>query len=154
MDYFMISVLLVALGIGILIGAIAVLYFFYFEDNFEEELKEQLDEFIDIHSHEIAEHFEKYGWGLCTSSYQEYILGDLFGMDLENYIRNEVIKKTNSKLIYNSTIGTMYAKKGGYCPIYMNNETGEIKVIENADIDKSYVFEHREEDGFTEIGFL
>lgn len=120
----------------------------------EESLKDQLDEFIDVYSHEIAEHFDEFGWSLLTDCYQSYIMDDIFGMDVGSYIRTQILIKTGCRLTYNSTMGAMYSKKDGYYPIYMDNSTGEIKVIENADIDKSYIFNHRDEDGFTEIGFL
>ena len=149
----MILFLIGALGLGIILGAATVLYFLS-KDSFEQELKDELDRYIDIHSHEIAEHFEEHGWGLGTRSIQEEILYDLFGMELESYIRTQILIKTDCKLTYHSNIGTMYTKKDGYYPIYMDNSTGEIKVIENADLDKSYIFNHRDEDGFTEIGFL
>lgn len=100
-----------------------------------------------------VEHFkmEDGGWKLRKDSIQSEILRDIFGFSIEDEINQAFI---NEGLVIEYTKeGAFVRTEEEYHPIYMNERTGKLHVIENSD-DKSYIEKFRESNGYVEIGRL
>jgi hypothetical protein len=100
-----------------------------------------------------VEHFkmEDGGWKLRKDSIQSEILRDIFGFSIEDEINQAFI---NQGLVIEYTKeGAFVRTEEAYRPIYMNERTGKLHVIENSD-DKSYFKKFRENNGYVFIGRL
>jgi hypothetical protein len=115
--------------------------------------KKQLLEIIKKHVEITNEHFKPDddclgGWKLDKSFVQSEILYDIFGFHIEDEISQAFINE--GLLIEYTNEGAAFIRtEEEYHPIYMNERTGELHVIENSD-DKSYIFK----DGYVFIGRL
>lgn len=115
--------------------------------------KRQIIEAINKEVRSCIEHFnaEVGGWKLDKDFIRSQILGDIFGFSIEDEI-NQAFINENLIVEYNDK-GSFIRTKEEYMPIYMNERTGKIHLIENSD-DKSYLFKFRECDGYAFIGRL
>jgi hypothetical protein len=102
---------------------------------------------------ETAEHFkiEEGGWKLA----KDFVDSDIIRKILRFNIIDEI-----SQAFINEGLVIEYTKEGAfvrteeeYHPIYMNERTGKLHVIENSD-DKSYFKKFRESNGYVFIGRL
>jgi hypothetical protein len=115
--------------------------------------KEQILDAINREIETTVEHFkmEDGGWKLRKDSIQFEILRDIFGFSIEDEINQAFI---NQGLVIEYTKeGAFVRTEEEYHPIYMNERTGELHVIENSD-DKSYFKKFRESNGYVFIGRL
>ena len=115
--------------------------------------KRQIIEAINKEVRSCIEHFnaEDGGWRLNKDFIQSQILGNIFGFSIEDEI-NQAFINENLIVEYNDR-GSFIRTKEGYMPIYMNERTGKIHLIENSD-DKTYLRKFTERNGFVEIGRL
>jgi hypothetical protein len=100
-----------------------------------------------------VEHFkmEDGGWKLRKDSIQSEILRDIFGFSIEDEINQAFI---NQGLVIEYTQeGAFVRTEEEYHPIYMNERTGKLHIVENSD-DKSYFKKFRESNGYVFIGKL
>jgi hypothetical protein len=102
---------------------------------------------------ETAEHFkiEEGGWKLAKDSIDSDIIRKILGFNIIDEISQAFI---NEGLVieYNDS-GAFIRTKEEYVPIYMNERTGEIHLVENSD-DKSYLSKFSTRNGYVEIGRL
>lgn len=108
----------------------------------EQEVAESLEHFNDQ---------DNGGWRLDKSFLRSEILHKVFDVLIEDEIDQAFIN-ANLSVSY-STDGTFVELKEGYKPIYFNEKTGKLKVVENSD-DKSYLFKYSSKNGWTHIGRL
>lgn len=111
---------------------------------------ECLNKVLDEEAEDTREHFEKNGWDLDRDCIRELILEKIFGLNILEIIDHKIAKKANVAI---NVKDNKYELKDGYKPIYMNDKTGEIILVENCK-DKSYVFKYKESNGYTFIGRL
>jgi hypothetical protein len=100
-----------------------------------------------------VEHFkmEDGGWKLRKDYIQFEILRDIFGFSIEDEINQAFI---NQGLVIEYTKeGAFVRTEEEYHPIYMNERTGKLHIVENSD-DKSYFKKFRESNGYVFIGKL
>jgi hypothetical protein len=115
--------------------------------------KKQILNAINREIETTVEHFkmEDGGWKLRKDSIQFEILRDIFGFSIEDEISQAFI---NEGLVIEYTKeGAFVRTEEGYHPIYMNERTGKLYVVENSD-DKSYFKKFRESNGYVFIGRL
>jgi hypothetical protein len=115
--------------------------------------KEQILDAINREIETTVEHFkmEDGGWKLRKDSIQFEILRGIFGFSIEDEINQAFI---NQGLVIEYTKeGAFVRTEEEYHPIYMNERTGKLHVIENSD-DKSYFKKFRESNGYVFIGKL
>jgi hypothetical protein len=115
--------------------------------------KKQILDAINREIETTVEHFkmEDGGWKLRKDSIQSEILRDIFGFSIEDEINQAFI---NQGLVIEYTKeGAFVRTEEEYHPIYMNERTGKLHVIENSD-DKSYFKKFRESNGYVFIGRL
>ena len=102
---------------------------------------------------ETAEHFkiEEGGWKLAKDFIDSDIIRKILGFNIIDEISQAFI---NEGLVieYNDS-GAFIRTKEEYVPIYMNERTGEIHLVENSD-DKSYLGKFSTRNGYVEIGRL
>jgi hypothetical protein len=98
-----------------------------------------------------VEHFnlEDGGWKLRKDSIQSEILHEIFGFSIEDEINQALINE--GLLIEYTEKGAFVRTEEEYNPIYMNQKTGKLHVIENSD-DNSYLEKFRESNGYVFIG--
>ncbi len=115
--------------------------------------KRQIIEAINKEVKSCIEHFnaEVGGWKLDKDFIRSQILSNIFGFSIEDEINQAFINK-NLIVEYNDK-GSFIRTKEEYMPIYMNERTGKIHLIENSD-DKTYLRKFTERNGFIEIGRL
>jgi hypothetical protein len=115
--------------------------------------KKKILEAINTEVNSALEHFnlEDGGWKLRKDYIQSEILRNIFGFSIEDEINQAFI---NEGLVIEYTEkGAFVRTEEEYHPIYMNQKTGELHVIENSD-DKSYFKKFRENNGYVFIGRL
>ena len=100
------------------------------------------------------EHFnlEDGGWKLRKDYIQSEILRNIFGFSIEDEI-NQAFINEGLVIEYTNEGAAFVRTEEEYHPIYMNERTGELHVIENSD-DKSYFKKFRESNGYVFIGRL
>lgn len=102
---------------------------------------------------ETAEHFkiEEGGWKLDKDFVDCDIIQKILGFNIVDEIGQAFI---NEGLVieYNDS-GAFVRTKEEYVPIYMNERTGKIHLVENSD-DKSYLGKFSTRNGYVEIGRL
>lgn len=114
-----------------------------------EQIKHILEKEVKSHT----EHFnsEDGGWGLDKSFIVSDILYKILGSHIEDEI-NQAFINSGFTVSYND--GKSFIEhKEGYKPIFFNEFTGEIVVIDNSD-DKSYLFKYKSKNGWYHIGKL
>jgi hypothetical protein len=101
-----------------------------------------------------VEHFnlEDGGWKLRKDSIQSEILRNIFGFSIEDEI-NQAFINEGLVIEYTNEVAAFVRTEEEYHPIYMNQKTGELHVVENSD-DKSYFKKFRENNGYVFIGRL
>ena len=101
-----------------------------------------------------VEHFnlEDGGWKLRKEYIQSEILRNIFGFSIEDEI-NQAFINEGLVIEYTNEGAAFVRTEEEYHPIYMNERTGELHVIENSD-DKSYFKKFRESNGYVFIGRL
>ena len=110
----------------------------------------KLEEILDKEATDMIEHFTKNGWDLNRESIRENIIHQIFGIHLLEVIDQYLAKKANVTI---NVTDDVFELNEEYKPIYMNDKTGEIVLIEDIK-DKSYVFKYKESNGYTLIGRL
>jgi hypothetical protein len=103
---------------------------------------------------ESLEHFndeQNGGWKLDKSYLKSNIFCKVFGVLIESEIDQAFINAGLS-ISYNYD-GSFVELKEGYQPIFFNEKTGKIKVVENSD-NKEYIFKYSDHKGWTYIGRL
>jgi hypothetical protein len=115
--------------------------------------KEQILNAINREIETTVEHFnlEDGGWKIRKDSIQFEILREIFGFSIEDEINQAFINE--GLLIEYTEKGAFVRTEEEYHPIYMNQKTGKLHVIENSD-DKSYFKKFRENNGYVFIGRL
>jgi len=115
--------------------------------------KKQIVEAINKEVRSCIEHFnaEVGGWKLDKDFIRSHILDDIFGFSIEDEI-NQAFINENLIVEYNDR-GSFVRTKEEYMPIYMNERTGKIHLVENSD-DKSYLDKFSTRNGYVEIGRL
>jgi hypothetical protein len=115
--------------------------------------KKQILEAISRAVENAMEHFngEVGGWKLDKDFLQSEILRDIFGFCIEDEIIQAFMNQGLS--IEYSGNRSLVRTKEEYQPIYMNQRTGKIHLIENSD-DKTYLNKFSSRKGYTEIGRL
>jgi hypothetical protein len=115
--------------------------------------KEQILDAINREIETAVEHFkiEEGGWKLRKDFIQSEILRNILGFSVEDEINQAFINE--GLVIEYAKEGVFVRTEEEYHPIYMNERTGKLHVIENSD-DKSYTFKFRECDGYVFIGRL
>jgi hypothetical protein len=103
---------------------------------------------------ESLEHFndqENGGWKLDKSYLRSEIFHKVFGVLIESEIDQAFINAGLS--ISYSSNGSFIELKEGYQPIFFNEKTGKIEVVEDSD-NNAYIFKYSEHEGWTHIGRL
>ena len=103
---------------------------------------------------ESLEHFnddQNGGWKLDKSYLKSEIFRKVFGVLIEDEIDQAFINAGLS-ISYHSN-GSFVELKEGYQPIFLNEKTGNIKLVEDSD-NKDYIFKYSENKGWTYIGRL
>jgi hypothetical protein len=103
---------------------------------------------------ESLEHFndqENGGWKLNKSHLKSEIFHKVFGVLIESEIDQAFINAGLS-ISYDSN-GSFIELKEGYQPIFFNEKTGKIKVVEDSD-NTAYIFKYSEHKGWIHIGRL
>jgi hypothetical protein len=115
--------------------------------------KKQILDAINREIETAVEHFkiEDGGWKLSKECIQSEILRNIFGFSIEDEVNQAFINE--GLVIEYAKEGAFVRTEEAYHPIYMNERTGKLHVIENSD-DKSYIFKFRECDGYVFIGKL
>jgi hypothetical protein len=115
--------------------------------------KKQILEAINKVVKSTATHFnlEEGGWKLRKESIEFEILHNILGFSFEDEINQAFINE--GLIIEYADNGTFVRSKEAYNPIYMNQRTGKLYVVEDSD-DKSYIFKFRECNGYVFIGRL
>lgn len=108
----------------------------------KQEVKESLVHFNDE---------ENGGWRLDKSFLTSEIFRKVFGVLIGDEIDQAFINAGLS-VSYGSD-GSFVELKEGYKPIYFNEKTGKIEVVEDSD-NKDYLFKYSENKGWTYIGRL
>lgn len=108
----------------------------------EQEVKESLVHFKDE---------ENGGWRLGKSFLTSKIFQKVFGVLIQDEIDQAFINA--GLLVSYGSDGSFVESKDGYKPIYFNEKTGKIKVVENSD-NKDYIFKYSSIKGWTYIGRL
>jgi hypothetical protein len=114
----------------------------------------KIQSIIEQEVNETLKHFkdeENGGWRLGKSFLTSEIYRDVFGVLIEDEIDQAFIN-AGLTVSYGSD-GSFVELKEGYKPIYFNEKTGKIKVVENSD-NKSYLFKYSSEKGWVCIGRL
>ena len=110
----------------------------------------KLEEILDKEATDMIEHFTKSGWDLSRESIRENIIHQIFGIHLLEVIDQYLAKKANVTI---NVTDDVFELNEEYKPIYMNDKTGEIVLVEDTK-DKSFVFKYKESNGYTLIGRL
>jgi hypothetical protein len=115
--------------------------------------KKQIAEAINKEVRSCIEHFnaEVGGWKLDKDFIRSHILDDIFGFSIEDEI-NQAFINENLIVEYNDR-GSFVRTKEEYMPIYMNERTGKIHLVENSD-DKTYLKRFTIRNGYVQIGRL
>jgi hypothetical protein len=115
--------------------------------------KKQILKAISKEVKSTVKHFkmEDGGWKLSKDFIQSEILRNILGFSIEDEINQAFFNE--GLLIEYTHEGDFVRTEEGYHPIYMNQKTGKLHVIENSD-DKSYLEKFRESNGYVEIGRL
>ena len=102
---------------------------------------------------ETAEHFriEDGGWKLNKDFIDHTIINRILGFNLIDEI-NQAFMNEGLMIEYNRS-GVFVRTEEEYMPIYMNQRTGKIHLIENSE-DKTYLNKFSERNGYVEIGKL
>lgn len=114
----------------------------------------KIEEIIQQEVSECLEHFSDTvngGWKLDKSWIKNEIFYKIFDVVIEEEIDQAFI---NEGLSVSYEGGSSFVElKEGYKPIYFNEKTGKLKVVENAD-DKSYLFKYTANKGWHPVGRL
>ena len=108
----------------------------------EQEVNETLSHFKDE---------ENGGWRLDKSILTSEIYRKVFGVFIEDEI-NQAFNNAGLSVSYGSD-GRFVELKEGYKPIFYNERTGKIKVVENSD-NEDYIFKYSSKRGWVCIGRL
>ena len=102
---------------------------------------------------ETSEHFkiEDGGWKLNKDFIDHTIINRILGFNLIDEI-NQAFINEGLMIEYNRS-GVFVRTEEEYMPIYMNERTGKIHLIENSE-DKTYLNKFSERNGYVEIGKL
>ena len=112
------------------------------EATIQQEVKESLEHFNNE---------ENGGWRLDKSYLKSEIFRKVFGVLIEDEIDQAFINAGLS--VSYSSDGSFVGLKDGYNPIYFNERTDEIKVVEDSD-NKTYISKYSENNCWTCIGRL
>lgn len=99
---------------------------------------------------ELQDHFKKNGWDIKRDFIRADILQKLLGFDVLEVIDHYLV--ADSQVAIDSVEGN-YQLKSGYSPIYLDENTGEIILVEKPK-DKKYILKYKESNGYHLIGFL
>jgi hypothetical protein len=114
----------------------------------------KIQSIIEQEVNEALKHFkdeENGGWRLDKSFLTSEIYRNVFGVFVEDEIDQAFI---NAGLCISYQDGKSYVElKEGYKPIYFNEKTGKIKVVENSG-GNNYIFKYRSKNGWFFIGCL
>lgn len=108
----------------------------------KQEVKESLVHFNDE---------ENGGWRLDKSFLTSEIFRKVFGVLIGDEIDQAFINA--GLLVSYGSDGSFIELKEGYKPIFFNEKTGKIKLVEDSD-NKDYLFKYSENKGWTYIGRL
>ena len=102
---------------------------------------------------ETAKHFkiEDGGWKLNKDFIDSTIINRILGFNVIDEIAQAFMNE--GLLIEYNNNGTFVRTEEEYMPIYMNERTGNIHLIENSN-DKTYLDRFSERNGYVEIGKL
>lgn len=102
---------------------------------------------------ETVEHFriEDGGWKLSKDFIDSTIIYKILGFNITDEI-SQALMNEGLTIEYNNK-GAFVRTQEEYMPIYMNERTGKIYLIENSD-DKTYISKFSEHNGYVEIGKL
>lgn len=115
--------------------------------------KEELLEILNKHVKETLRHFKKLdqGWKLDKDMLVDDILFDILGFSIHDEFSNLIHEKGLYTEITKDSF--LVREKEDYNPIYYNERTGKIVVIDEPN-DKSYIFKYNENKGWYNIGRL
>ena len=115
--------------------------------------KKQIAEVINKEVKIALEHFnrEDGGWKLGKDYIQSEILRNIFGFSIEEEINQAFINE--DLIVEYIDRGNFIRTEEEYMPIYMNQRTGKLYIVENSD-DKSYLDKFKESNGYVGIGRL
>jgi hypothetical protein len=115
--------------------------------------KEQMLSLILNEVKETAEHFkmEDGGWKLNKDFIDSTIIQRILGFNIIDEI-SQAFMNEGLEIEYNDD-GAFVRTEEEYQPIYMNERTGEIHLVENSN-DKSYIDRFSKRNGYVEIGKL
>lgn len=114
----------------------------------------QIEKIIKQEVKEVLVHFndeEHGGWRLDKSYIKSEIFRKIFGVLIGDEIDQAFINA--GLLVSYGSDGSFIELKEGYKPIYFNEKTGKIKVVEDSD-NKDYLFKYSSKKGWTCIGRL
>lgn len=114
----------------------------------------KIQSIIDQEVAEALEHFkdqESGGWRLDKSFIVNEVLYKIFGFLIGDEIDQAFIN-AGLTVSYDSD-GSFVESKDGYKPIFFNEKTGKIKVVENTD-DKDYLYKYISKKGWEQVGRL
>lgn len=109
---------------------------------------------IDKEVAEALQHFnneESGGWALRKDYLADSVLREILGFDFVDEF-NQAFINAGLSVSYRDG-GSFVELKDGYKPIFFNERTGKLKVVENTD-DTSYVFKYSSAKGWVEVGRL
>jgi mannosyltransferase OCH1-like enzyme len=115
--------------------------------------KKQILSYILSEVKESSKHFriEDGGWKLNKDCINSDIINKVIGFDIINEISQAFINE--GLMVEFSSRGSFVRTKEEYMPIYMNEKTGKIHLVENSD-DKTYIDRFSKRNGYVEIGKL
>ena len=120
--------------------------------NFEID-DQTLEELFKVYKAENLAHFKEHGYDLDLNYLVEDFLYDAFGSHISEVISNKLAFDSGTNIVYRMGDDNTLSLKGGHFPIYMDEYTGEIIVVDNSR-DKGYISKYSEKSGYLDIGFL
>jgi hypothetical protein len=115
--------------------------------------REQILEAISREVESVVEHFnlEDGGWKLNKDYIQSEVIRNILGFNIEDEITQAFMNE--GLVIEYAENRSLVRTKEEYHPIYMNEKTGKLHVIENSD-DNTYVTRFSMRNGYVFIGRL
>lgn len=101
---------------------------------------------------DLKYHFKYDGWGIDTRGVVSDVLYEMLGFHIDEVIEAYISEKVGATIEYKNN-KSMLVKRDGYSPVFYDEYTGEIFIVENPK-DKSYIFEYAEKNGYINLGVL
>ncbi len=113
----------------------------------------EIHKIIESNVKETIEHFKdsEGGWNLSRDHIISDILYGILGFHIHDEV-NQAFMNEGLRLVYNNN-ETFVTLDEGYKPIYMNDKTGKIHLVEDS-FNKAYIDKFSDKRGFTQIGRL